>query len=218
MAHAILHLLPLTMPKKQVRATNALPKEPAAARRPAPISIPAEAALSFLKDTKGAVTWTVLELAGTLKITRADADRVVALLQAQGYIQPAHANGEWMTTPSGETVSGAKLPRFDRDSVKSALAALQERIKQVNKDSKAAFKTTAAVAFGDFLMKDRTRVQAADVGVQLSRRGDRTSDLQSASGAHEERAFLRQLRGRTALLVLRPYEDWMKSRSNLNLM
>jgi len=207
-----------TMPKKQVRATDALPKEPATAGRPALPSTPAEAALSFLKDTKGAVTWTVLELAHTLKITRADADRVVALLQAQGYVQPAQTNGEWMTTPSGETVSGAKLPRFDRDSVQRALAALQERIQQVNKDSKAVFKTTAAVAFGDFMIKDRARVQAADVGVQLTRPGQPASDLQSASGAREERAFLRQLRGKTALLALRPYADWMRNRSNLNLL
>jgi hypothetical protein len=207
-----------TMPKKQVRATNALPKEPATGRRPALLSTPAEAALSFLKDTKGAVTWTVLELAHTLKITRADADRVVALLQAQGYVQPAQPNGEWMTTPSGETVSDAKHPRFDRDSVQSALAALQERIQQVNKDTNAVFKITAAVAFGDFTMKDRARVQAADVGVQLTRPGERASDLPSASGAREERAFLRQLRGKTALLALRPYADWMKNRSNLNLL
>jgi hypothetical protein len=205
------------MPKKQVRATNALPKEPTA-RRPALLSTPAEAALSFLKDTKGAVTWTVLELAHTLKITRTDADQVVALLQAQGYVQSAQANGEWMTTPSGEAVSGAKLPRFDRDSVQSALAALQERIRQVNKDSKAVFKITAAVAFGDFMMKDRARVQAADVGVQLTRPGERSGDLPSASQAREERAFLRQLRGKTALLALRPLADWMKNRSSLNLL
>jgi hypothetical protein len=206
------------MPNKQARATNALAEEPATAHRPAPLSIPAQAALSFLKDTKGALTWTVLELAETLKVNRADADRVVALLQAQGYVQPAHAKREWMTTPSGETVSGAKFPRFDRDSVESALTALQERIKQVNKDTKAAFRITAAVAFGDFLVKDRARVQAADVGIQLTRRGDRASDLQSASGVREERAFLRQLRGRTALLILRPYADWMKNRSSFNLL
>jgi hypothetical protein len=31
-------------------------------------SIPAEAALSFLKDTKGVVTWSVSDLADTLKM------------------------------------------------------------------------------------------------------------------------------------------------------
>jgi DNA-binding transcriptional regulator YhcF (GntR family) len=206
------------MAKKQARARSVAPKETAPARPPAPLSIPAEAALSFLKDTKGAVTWTVLELANTLKINRADAERVISLLQAQGYVQRAHANGGWITTPSGETVSGAKAPRFDRESVERALGSLQERIKEANRDAKSPFEITGAVAFGDFLVKERARVQAADVGVQLARRGDGGSDLHSAWGAREERAFLRQLRGRGALLVLRPYAEWMKNRSNLNLL
>ncbi len=128
------------------------------------------------------------------------------------------ANGEWMTTPSGETVSGAKQPRFDRESVERALDSLRERIRQANKDAKFPFKISGAVAFGDFLVKDRARVQAADVGIQLARRGEHVSDLHSASDAREERAFLRQLRGRAALLALRPYADWMKNRSNLNLL
>ena len=206
------------MPRKQPRGPSVSPKETPVARRPTALSIPAEAALSFLKDTKGAVTWTVLELANTLKIKRTDADRVIALLQAQGYVQPAHANGEWITTPSAETVSGAKPPRFDRESVERALGLLQERIKEANRDPKGAFKITGAVAFGDFLVKDRGRVQAADVGIQLARRGEHASDHQSASDAREERAFLRQLRGRAALLALRPYADWMRNRSNLTLL
>jgi hypothetical protein len=206
------------MAKKQARARSVAQKETAPARPPAPLSIPAEAALSFLKDTKGAVTWTVLELANTLNIKRTDAERVIALLQAQGYVQAAEANGEWITTPSGETVSGAKAPRFDRESVERALGSLRERIKEANRDAKSTFKISGAVAFGDFLVKNRARVQAADVGVQLARRGDRGSDLHSASGAREELSFLRQLRGRSALLVLRPYVDWMKNRSNLNLL
>ena len=147
-------------------------KRTAPARPPAPLSIPAEAALSFLKDTKGAVTWTVSELAATLKIARSDAARVIALLQAQGYVQATRANGEWMTTPSGETVSGAKQPRFDRESVERALDSLRERIRQANKDAKSPFKISGAVAFGDFLVKGRARVQAADVGIQLARRGN----------------------------------------------
>jgi hypothetical protein len=206
------------MAKKQARARSVAPKETAPARPPAPLSIPAEAALSFLKDTKGAVTWTVLEQAKTLKISRTDADRMIALLEAQGYVQPAHANGEWITTPSGETVSGAKPPRFDRESVERALGSLQQRIKEANKDPKGTFKITGAVAFGDFLLRERAKVQAADVGVQLARRGEHASDHQSASDAREERAFLRQLRGRSALLALRPYADWMRNRSNLNLL
>ena len=206
------------MPKKRLRQTTASRNHAEPPGPGAALAIPAEAALSFLKDTKGALTWTIRDLAATLNINRTDVDRVVALLQAQGYVQPAHANGEWMTTPSGETVSGAKPPRFDRTSVEGALASLRERIKQMNKDAKSLFKVTTAVAFGDFLVKDRARVKAADVGIELSRRGDRLGDFQSASSAREERAVLRELRTRTALLLLKPYADWMKSRSHRNLL
>ena|SRR5258707_15268055 len=63
-------------------------------------AIPAEAALSFLKDTKGALTWTARDVAGTLKIDRREAEQALALLQAQGYIQPARGGkGEWQRSP-----------------------------------------------------------------------------------------------------------------------
>jgi hypothetical protein len=180
-------------------------------------SISADAALSFLKDTKGAVTWSVSDLAATLKISRTDAERVVALLAAQGYVQPAH-QGEWMTTPAGESVSGAKLPRFSQESVEQAVKSLKERINRANRDSKITFRITDAVVFGDFLLKDRTRVQAADVGIGLVQRGEASGDPRSAFSAKAERQFLKQLRGRAALLHIRPYANWMRKRSHLDLL
>jgi DNA-binding transcriptional regulator YhcF (GntR family) len=180
--------------------------------------IPAEAALSYLKDTKGALKWSVRDLADTLKISRRDAEQVIALLAAQGYVQSATGTDEWMTTPAGESVSGAKPPRFTREIVERAAESLKERIKQVNKDSKAAFRISDAVAFGDFLLSDRTRVQAADVGIGLMPRGEAVAEPRSAPAAKAERQFFRQLRGKTALLHVRPYADWMSKRSHLNLM
>jgi hypothetical protein len=47
---------------------------------------------------------------------------------------------------------------------------LKQPIEQVNKDSQAAFRITHAVAFGDVLLKDRSRVQAADAGIGLTLR------------------------------------------------
>ncbi len=89
----------------------------------------------------------------------------------QGYVQPeSHKAGEWITTPSGETVAGAKPPRFDRETVEAALTSLEQRIEDANKDRAAKFQITRAVAFGDFLAKDRARVQAAEVGIELARK------------------------------------------------
>ena len=180
-------------------------------------AVSAEAALSFLKDTKGALTWPAKELAETLKIGRREAEQVLQVLEAQGYVQRARGTGEWMTTPAGESVAGAKPPRFARESVEQAVAALKERIAEVNKNAKAPFKIAKAVAFGDFLRRDRARAQAADVGIELTRRGQPAREMRSASEAAAEREFLRELRGRTALLHLRPYADWMSARSHVKL-
>lgn len=205
-------------------------------------SIPAEAALSFLKDTKGNLTWSARDLSESLNINRREADQVLAVLQAQGYAQPASASSnlkeQWLTTPAGEAVSGAKPPRFTRERVEKALADLQARIQQYNKDHHSPFRVTTAVAFGDFLLPDRTRAQAADVVITLARReapparGGPTkaaksspealstppAETRSASEAQAERAFLRQLRAKSALLNLRPYADWMRLRSHRKLL
>jgi hypothetical protein len=163
------------------------------------------------------VRWSVRDLADSLRISRPDAQQVIPFLEAQGYVQRAKEKGEWITTPAGESVSGAKTPRFTRESVEQAVAALKDRIKSSNADRKLPLRITDAVAFGDFLLKDRPRVQAADVGIALAKRGDTEGDLRSASDARAERAFLRELRGKTALLNIRPYADWMKQRSHLEL-
>jgi hypothetical protein len=180
--------------------------------------IPAVAALSFLKDTKGAVTWTAGALAETLKTSRREAEQAIALLAAQGYVQRASGTADWMTTPAGESVSGAKSPRFTRESVERAVESLKERIKQVNKDAKAAFRITDALAFGDFLLSARARVQAADVGIALAPRGKEVDELRSALAARAEHQFLKQLRGKTALLHIKPYAVWMSKRSHRNLL
>jgi hypothetical protein len=186
--------------------------------------IPADAALSFLKDTKGALTWTARDVANTLKINRPEADQTLALLQAQGYVQPALATNEWITTPPGETVSGAKTPRFTRESVEQALAALKIRIQQSNKNREAPFRITDAAAFGDFLLPDRARVQSADVGIRLARRKDlrptnnSPTEPRSALEAQAERRFLRDLRARAAHINLRPYADWMRKRTHRDLL
>jgi hypothetical protein len=187
-------------------------------------AIPAEAAFSFLKDTKGTVTWSIRDLVEALKINRREGDQVLALLQAQGYVQLAYQKGsargadQWITTPAGEAVSGAKPPRFTRERVEEALAPFKDRIKQNNKNPQALFRITDAVAFGDFLLPDRARVQSADIGVRLIPRGASPTEPRSASDAQAQRNFLRDLRAKSALIALRPYADWMRRRSHRDLL
>jgi hypothetical protein len=200
------------------------PKSSSPVRSPAVrLNVPAEAALSFLRDTKGSLSWSLRDLSHTLNISREEAERVVALLQMQGYIQAdSRKAGEWMTTPSGETVSGAKTPRFDRETVEAALTSLKQRILDTNQDRAAKFRITRTVAFGDFLAKDRTRVQTAEVSIELARQDKKPNSEEvaaphSAAEAREEQFFLRQLRGRSALINLKPYSEWMGRRTHQKL-
>ena len=177
-------------------------------------SIPMAEVLSFIKETRGGVTWTAQEMIATLKVSRQDAEQVIAILQLQGYVKPALESQGWLTTLNGETVSGSKPPRFTPEKTSEALSVLQKRIKTVNQDRKSEFQVSDAVAFGDFLV-GRSRVQAADVGVRLTARKARAGERNSA---REEIAFLKQLRAKSALVQLHRYESWMSHRSHRQLM
>ena len=97
------------------------------------------------------LTWTVKDLQQSLLITAAQARETIAAFQLQGYIKPAEDSlNEWTTALNGETVSGSKQPRFDRESVEASLASFRERIKSANTDPHALYRVVRAVAFGDF--------------------------------------------------------------------
>jgi hypothetical protein len=152
----------------------------------------------------------------TLNIGLPQAKEAIAVLQLQDYIAPASTPGEWRVTEQGDLVRNAKPPRFSRQSLEEGLAALRDRIKAVNEDANAPYRITEAVAFGDFL-SDATRLQAADVGIRLAPRTNEES-IAPAKEHAAELNFLKQLRGKTALLHVLPCEDWMSSRSYLPLL
>jgi hypothetical protein len=172
--------------------------------------------LSFLKQTREVQTWTEKDLARALKIGLPESKEAIAALQLQGYVQPVGKTGKWRITEQGDLVSGAKPPRFTRQSIDEALGALRDRIRAVNADPNADYKITDAVAYGDFL-SDAARVQAAEVGIRLTSKKDEQSAA-SAKAHRAELAFLKQLRGKTALLHVQPYEAWMRNRSHQDLL
>ena len=176
-----------------------------------PPKVPVTAVFSFLKDTRGAVTWTADDLARTLKVKKHEAEKVLSVLELQGYV---HRSGEdeWLTTAAGESVSGSKAPRFAREAVEEALTKLSERIAEINEGRDSEFEISEAVAFGDFLA-ERPKCQAADVGIELENKrsgaiGDEAKELE----------FLKNL-GRNRLpLHIRRYEKWMSERTHRRLL
>jgi hypothetical protein len=205
------------------RATKASTSSKAAIRRflsdnpnkVVPPKISAATAFSFLKETKGIIAWSLKDLSKSLNISASDAKQAVAALEMQGYIKP-HEGDQWITTLAGETVSSAKSPRYTPESIEDALASLRHRIKLVNQDSRSLYKITEAVAFGDFL-SNQARVQAADVGIRLVRRkpgaGEHSKKEQIA-----QQQFLKQLRTRSPMLNLKPFEEWMARRTHRCLL
>jgi hypothetical protein len=191
--------------KTGTRKTNRAPAMPA-------VSI--AAALSFLKETKGALTWTAQEFARGVGITVAEAGPALAVLQMQGYVKPGEGKNVWMTSLDGDAVSGAMAPRFSAEAVKKALEDLRGRIAAVNKDAKAEFRIGSAIAFGDF-MTDRAQVQAADVGIEPVRRNPRAAKRISKA---DERAFLKTLRAGKQTIRLIPFEPWMRERAHRRLL
>ena len=175
-------------------------------------SISTAVVFSFLKDTRGALTWAAHDLAKALKLSEQDAKKILTLLQLQGYVHQNSDSQQWLTTASGEIVSGSTLPRLSRESVEQAVATLADHIAAINRDPRAEFKINKAVAFGDFL-SDHPKVQAADVGVELRRRNPARAQDQTS-----EPAFLKQLAPKSRFLHIRPYEKWMTERPHQSLL
>ncbi len=198
-------------------ARNPKPKpERRSQSQPTKVTLPAAALLSFLKGTRGQTTWTQRDLAESLDITSAAAKQALAILEMQGYVKAAGSN-EWLTTPQGEIVSGSKFPKYSRESVEQSLASFADHLNRVNQDSSTEYKIADAVAFGDFL-SGRARVQAADVGIRLEPRNALAHRPHWAGEKSRQEAFLKLLRGRTPLLNLQPYADWMRVRTHRKLI
>jgi hypothetical protein len=176
-------------------------------------SIPAAAVFSFLRDMSSEISWTLRNMEQTLKVPTAEARRITTIFEIQGYIK-ANGKDEWITTESGQEVSGAKFPRFTPEHVETALETLVQRIETANRDRDSPFKVTAAVAFGDFL-RGGSRVQAADVGIALERRG--TTGNPARTERHASKQFLKTLKGRITALNLKPFEPWMAAREHRKL-
>ncbi len=179
-------------------------------------SMPAAEALSFLRETRGVSTWTARDMAHSLRISLPDAAQVISILQLQGYVKPAQGN-EWMTTLAGETVSESKIPRYKPERVEKALQDLGRRIGEVNRDARAAYRITEAVAFGDFL-SGRARTQAAVVGVRLARRKSDDDEADSPQERNAQQAFLKLLQPRGGALRLARFEEWMRERAHRRIL
>jgi hypothetical protein len=158
-------------------------------------------------DTRGMVSWTVRDLAKTLRVASAEANDALPILEVQGYVKRM-GKDEWLTTIAGESFSGSVAPRYRKEAVENALEELRERIRKLNSDPSTDVTVASAVAFGDFL-SGRARVQAAAAGIEIRPRGRKKASDQQAMTA-----VLAQLRARSTMLHLHKFKKWMGERTH----
>lgn len=192
------------------------PNIPRGGHRKSASSVPATEALSFLKETRILDSWTVADLAKSLHVSSAEARQIIAALELQGYVKKQ--GREWTTTANGHAVSGSAMPGYTRVTIERALTRLKNQITEANQDASSAYQIIEAVAFGDFLNKNATRVQAADVGIRLEPRTKKRIGAESFSDHKSEEAFLKLLRNHMSMVRLTSYEEWMSKRSHLRLL
>ena len=66
-------------------------------------SIPVDEVMSFLRETRSALTWGEKEMADSLNISQPEAGRVIELLGLQGYVKRSSADGR--TSDLGKSCS-----------------------------------------------------------------------------------------------------------------
>ena len=204
------------MPKSA--KTSGSEKEPNSSAASAIPDISAPALLSFVKQVSVEPHWDAKRLADVLNIKHSDVSQMAATLEMLGYAeQVSETKGLWRNTPAGNTVSSAKPPRLNRDSVLDALEQLRVRVEQINANPESRFRVTELVAYGDFL-DEHPKVQAADVGVGLELRSERRSASDSSIEKKSEEQVLSDLRAKSTLVHLHRMEDWMRRRSHRDVL
>ncbi|HLJ48139.1 MAG TPA: hypothetical protein VKU01_19125 [Bryobacteraceae bacterium] len=189
-------------------------KEQLASAPPSASDVSAPALLSFIKQVSAEQDWDATRLAALLNIEPADAPQIAATLEMLGYAEEVpDKKGLWRNTQAGKTVSGAKPPRLNRDSVLKALEELRDRVEQMNAAPASPFRVIELIAFGDFL-DEHAKVQAANVGVGLAPKDLAKNVSDSAVERKREEHVLSDLRGKSTLLHLNLIEDWMRKRSH----
>jgi hypothetical protein len=202
--------------RKQSKTVHA-ESQPGTGSRAIP-DVPAPALLSFIKQMSAEPFWDAKHLADICRVKPADVPQITATLEMLGYAEPVPGKKDiCRNTQSGNTVSGAKPPRFNRGRVLEALEELRTRAERMNADPASPFRVTELIAFGDFL-DEHPKVQAADVGVGLSpKQSDQVMPATAAEHKREEHV-LADLKAKSPMLHLQLIEDWMRKRSHQDMI
>jgi DNA-binding transcriptional MocR family regulator len=193
------------------------------------IALSPAAVREFLSQSADLKSWTATDMAKLLGVSRERAEQIVAALAAAGYIERLGGHRAWRNTAAGNAVAGvSKASPVNRTTVEKNLAALLDRIRQVNQDRRFLYRVDQALVFGPFVTTTGP-VRAVDVALRLApsepdsarreklireraeqaaRAGKRFPSFTARMnwGQDEVRNFLK---GRARSIALHDLEEWM---------
>jgi predicted nucleotidyltransferase/predicted RNA binding protein YcfA (HicA-like mRNA interferase family) len=112
-------------------------------------------------------------LAERLELSEDHADRLLKELRDRGLVAQ-HQRGShtfWETTQDGTTLALASAAKpVRRATAERHLAALLDRVRQINADPDLLYWVTRVVLFGSLLDPDRTAVNDVDVAIEVTPR------------------------------------------------
>ena len=138
-----------------------------------------------------------------LKVSAAEADRVIAELLALGYLEPAPAQSpfypqgeEWFElTQQGRTLSLARaLPPLSREKAERLLQEFMSRVEEVNANPTFLYKVTRVVIFGSYLRPEAAELNDLDLVVETK---FKLTDPETRHQAEEACRLAAQAAGRT---------------------
>ena len=102
------------------------------------------------------------------RLSRTEDDEIrwfMADLVTDGWLRQDAPN-HWVVTDKGREIQVTSRERITRLRAQAVLTAFMERVREINKDRRYAFKVDVVVVFGSYL-SDRPRIGDVDVAVRL---------------------------------------------------
>jgi predicted nucleotidyltransferase len=116
-------------------------------------------------------TWPLESVAKRLDLSEAQAAELAAELLRLDYIEPTPSDTNYYRrTLAGSAFSQASAARpLTRETARRKLDEFLERVREVNRDDRLAYRVRRVVVFGSYLT-ERERINDVDVAVDLEKR------------------------------------------------
>ncbi len=137
---------------------------PPAPPRPAPT---AAAVKAFLLQAGELQSWDDRYLRDMLGVDEPEAGRILAILEATGYIE--RASGGWRNTAAGNRMAGVSNAKpVKRETIRKQLGALLDRVREVNASDRFLYRVERVTLFGPYLNHSIEQVKNADLAIELA--------------------------------------------------